>query len=263
MVAEIFQKAGRFASANSPAILTTVGVVGVVTTAGLAAKGAFQASEILRAEDEARIKRGTPGYVNGQTPKGPTIKEQARMTWVCYAPAAGMAVLTCGAIIFVNRIGGRRTAAMAAAFTLSDKALHEYREKVIETIGVKKERRIRDDVMQDRVANKEVPNTIIFGAGKQPCYDAWSDRYFSSTMEDMKKAMNDLNHKLHTSFDNQASLNEFYDLLGIAPLPGGNDIGWTVDKMLDIEFTTCLTPDQIPAHALNYRVEPTRNSFRR
>lgn len=261
MKAEIAKKALKFASDNSPTLLTSIGVAGVITTAILAAGGAHQAARVILDEQEYLDKTPTPATMNGRPAHQLTKKEKAQLTWMYYLPAVGSAVLTCGAIIGANRIADNRTAAMAAAFTMSEKALVEYKDKVVETFGKTKGDRVQDAVMQDRVTNTPVPQGLIVMTGqKQLCFDSWSGRYFHSTMEDLKKAMNDLNHRILS--DNYASLTDFYNLIGIDGTKGSDDIGWNVDKLLDIHFTTCISPDQIPAISMDYRVEPIRGFHR-
>ena len=96
--------------------------------------------------------------------------------------------------------------------------------------------------------------------GEQLCYDSYSDRYFKSEMETLKKAMNDLNYKINN--DSYASLNDFYDLVGLDRIPIGEEVGWSLDKLLDIHFTTTLATDGRPAIAMEYGVVPTRGYFR-
>lgn len=256
--ADLFQKASRFAQANSPTILTTVGVVGVVSTAVLAARGSFKAADIIVEAQQAMDEDWKPGYIKGaQAPKIST-KDKAKLTWSCYAPAAGMAVLTCGAIISANKIGSKRTAAMAAAFTITEKALGDYKDQVVETLGETKEQRIRDKVAQKRVddTGDRSAQTIVLG-GQQLCYDMWSDRYWSSSMEDIKHAVNNINHTLvHEGY---ASLTDFYNAVGLDRTKGSDEIGWSSDKLLDVEFSSCITKDKGTALTIDFRVEPVHD----
>jgi hypothetical protein len=258
---EIFQKLIKLASDNSPTILTSIGVGGVITTAFLAASGAYKAGKVIHVEQTILDGIVTPATLQGHQTHQLTRKEKAQLTWVYYLPAAGSAVLTCGAIIGANRVADSRTAAMAAAFTMSEKALVEYKDKVVETFGKTKGDRVQDAVMQDRITNTPIPqNLVVMTGNKQLCFDGMSARYFHSTMEDLKKAQNDLNHRILS--DNYASLTDFYNLIGIDGNQLSDNIGWNVDKLLEISFTTCLSPDQEPAIAMDYRTEPIRGFHR-
>lgn len=249
---DILKKAEKFTVDNSPMILTIVGVAGVTTSAILAGKGAFKASDILNAHETNLRREGSYEPL--------TLKEQTKLTWKCYIPAASTVAVTTAAIVASNHIGTRRAAAVAAAYSLSEKAFAEYREKVVEKMGENKERQVRDDIQQDRVNANPPSNEVVIMVGKQLCYDSYSGRYFQSDMESVKKAMNDLNHKIIN--DNYASLSDFYDLLGLERTSVSDEIGWNLDKLLDIHFTTTLAEDGRPAIALDYRVDPIRDYFR-
>jgi len=244
VISDIIKNLGKFADDNSPAILAGVGVAGVAATAVLAARGATHAERILSEE----------------APDLP-LKEQAILVWREYIPATVVGVGTATAIIMSTRIGMRRTAAMTAAFSLSEKAFTEYRDKVVEQVGKNKATKVADAVAQDQVSRTPVPGSLVVIEGSdQLCFDSWSARYFKSSMEELKKAQNDLNHRI--LMDNHASLSDFYDMLGLEHTQDADDIGWNVDKLLEIEFSTCISPDQKPAISIRYRVEPIRGFHR-
>lgn len=248
-LASIAKRAEKLAIDNSPTILTGLAVAGTVATAIFAGRAAYLAATII--EDEAK---------NHQYKNVPfDLEDKVRMTWTLYIPSVGMGVTTIVCIISANRIGSKRAAAMAAAYTLSEKAFTEYKDKVVEKLGEKKEQAVRDEIQQDRV-NRNPVSEVIIVSGEQLCYDSHSGRYFQSDMESVKKAVNDLNYRILS--DNYASLSDFYHLLGLEPTSVSDEVGWNVDKLLEIHFTSTLAKDGRPAIALEYRVEPIRGYFR-
>lgn len=257
---ELARKAEKFTFDNSPLILTAVGAAGVVTTAVLAAQGGMKAQQIIAdRESVLRAKREASVF---EAPKL-TLKEKLVLTWPCYVPACATGVTTITAIVGANQIGNRRAAAMAAAMSVSEKAFEEYKEKVKEKWGAQKEQQVRDDVQQDRVNRdyeKAGGNEVIIMVGKQLCYDSLSGRFFESTVEDIKQAVNRLNHRVVN--DNYASLTDFYDFVGLDRTAESDEIGWNVDELLDVHLTTCLSPDGRPAIAMEYKVVPVRGYFR-
>lgn len=261
MMPKFLTEALKIAADNSPLILTSVGVAGVVGTAVLTGKATLHADRLIQVEVENRIYEA---HDLGTTPEPFTTKDKVNLVWREYIPPVLVGGFTIAAVIMSHRIGGKRTAAMAAAFTMSERSFGEYKDKVVDIMGQKKATEIDDAVAQDQVTRTPVPSTLVVPSGTaQLCFDSWSSRYFWSTMEDLKKAMNDLNYKLINSYDNVASLTDFYNLLGLEPTQGSDDIGWNVDRLLELEFTSCISPEQKPAIAIRYRVEPTRNYFRR
>lgn len=252
-LSSIASRATKLITDNSPAILTAIGVTGTVTTAYLAGKASFKAAEIIAdAENES--------YGINNRPLEP--KEKVELVWRLYIPSIGVGISTVMCIIGANRIGTRRAAAMAAAYTLSEKALDEYKEKVVETIGKNKEQRIRDEIAQDRV-NSNPPSSsgvIVTSGGDVLCYDMFSARYFQSSMETLKKAQNDLNYKILNDF--YASLTDFYDLIGLSRTGLSDDLGWNSDKLLELRFSTIMSEDQRPCIAIDFNVSPVRDYFR-
>lgn len=261
MISNVLTATRAFVTNNSTIILTTAGAVGTVASAYLAARASFQAAEVIREEQEAIDNQPTPATVQGHQPYQLTLQDKAKLTWMLYLPAAGVVVLTCGAIIGANRIGSKRTAAMATAFAITDRAYNDYRAKVVEHIGEKKEQRVKDEVIQDKAAATPVPGNVVITTGdKQLCFDAWSGRYFKGSVEEIKAAVNNLNYSLIKS--DYASLTDFYNLLGLERTQESDDVGWNNDKLLDVEIGACVSPDGEPALSIQYRVEPKRNYFR-
>jgi len=180
--------------------------------------------------------------------------------WKMYLPAVITGGVTVTCIIFSNRIGSRRAAAVAAAYSLTERAFEEYRDKVIEKLGDRKEQAIRDEIVQDRM-DRHPPvqsQVIVTGTGDVLCTDAYSGRYFNSSIESIKQAQNNTNYQiLH---DGYASLTDFYGRIGLDPTQVSDDVGWNSDRMLEIFFSAALTPnDQKPCVSIEFNVVPFRN----
>lgn len=252
------KRAEKFTIDNSPLILTAIGVAGTVTTAYLTGKATIKACQIIADEQYKRNINISAGHHAEKLTK----KEKVNLVWKHYIPAVGMGAVTVASIVSANRIGTGRAAAMAAAYTAIEKASNEYREKVVEKLGDHKERGIRDDIAQDRVNENPMSQrtVIVTGSGDVPCFEMYTARYFESTMENLKKAMNDVNFIINK--DGYASLSDFYDKIGLPHTSISDDLGWNSDELLDLEFTTTLNDEQKPCIAFNYRVVPIRDYFR-
>jgi hypothetical protein len=246
----ILRQAEKLVADNSPHILTSIGVAGTITTAVLTGKASLKAARLIdRKQQSLNI------HDHG---KMLTYKDKAYLVWKLYIPPAAVMSVTVASIIMANQIGTRRAAVMAAAYTSLQKAGEEYREKVIEKLGETKEQSVHDEVMQDNMANKPVSQreVIITGGGNALCFDAYTGRYFLSSMEEMKKAVNDLNHRIISHF--YASLNEFYDLLGLDNVDVGEDMGWSTDELLEPRFGTQIADDGRPCLTISFDVKPIR-----
>lgn len=240
-------QAQKLAADNSPLILTGIGVAGVVTTAVLTGKASIKAERMLNV------------YRYDQDPKAEFFiskKEVVKTVWKLYIPPTVTGIVTVGAVIFANRIGTRRAAAMASAYVLSQEAFGEYKDKVVEKIGESKERAVRDDIAQDRVNAKPVTDNsiVVTNGGNSLCFDILSGRYFNSSMEEMKAAQNNLNH--HILRHQYASLTDFYDLLGLDRTGLSDDIGWNSDELLELTFSTTIASDGRPCLVMQYQNAP-------
>lgn len=246
------KQAERLIANNSPAILTAVGVVGALTTAYLTGKATWKAAELVNEHNQELD-------INDlwMPPE-----KKFKLVWKLYIPAAGTAALTVAAIVCSNRISSRRAAALAAAYSISERAFDEYKTKVIEKMGEKKEQAVRDEIAQDRldrnpVVSKEI---IITGDGDVLCYDAYTGRYFQSSAETMRKAQNDINQRI--IHDHYASLSDFYDLIGLPQTRVSDEVGWNLDTMLDIDISAGLSKKKEPCLVLTFDVSPARQYFR-
>lgn len=251
-IQEVAKHIERVAKDNAPVILTAIGVTGTVSTAIFASKASFRAAELIREHEEAQ---GTSEDAKDR------LIERTKITWPLYIPAVGVGTATIACIIFANQIGTRRAAAMAAAYSMSEKAFGEYREKVVEKIGAAKEQEARDELAQERVERNPLGSQVIVMNDREVlCFDQYTGRYFNSDMETLKQAQNKINYRMIR--ENYASLNDFYDCVGLDWVPTGDDLGWNSDQMLELSFTTVLSDDQRPCIAIDFNAVPVRNFYR-
>lgn len=252
---------------HSPEILTGIGIVGMITTTILAVRATPRALFLIE-EEKRNLNREllAEAKKNGQEncTKVSKLKpmELVRTTWVCYIPAAVTGTLSIACLIGASSVNARRNAALATAYSLSESALKEYQEKVIENIGEKKEQGIRNSIAKDKlerdpVANKEV---IITGRGETLCYDTITARYFKCDIEKLRKIENELNQRLISEM--YISLNEFYYEIGLRQTGVGDDLGWNIDNgLINLEFSSQLAEDGTPCLVIGYRIAP-RYDFR-
>lgn len=250
------KRAGKIAADNSPAILTAIGATGVLTTAYLTGKATFKAAEIIQ---EAQEKENA-------AEKGHSleVKEKFDLVWKLYLPATGMAALSIAAMICANHISTRRAAALASAYSIGERAFEEYKKKVVDKIGDKKEQAVRDEIAQDRVNNHPLSKSklVVIDGGSTLCLDLHSGRYFNSDMETLRKAVNDLNAQVIA--ENYASLTDFWGLIGLPQTSESDEIGWSTDKLLEAEFSAAISEDGRPCITIGFRTTPVRGycSFR-
>lgn len=240
----ILKSAEKFAIDNSPGILTGLGVAGAVTTAILTGKAAYSAALTIASEADA--------YPAGK----PDAKEAIQLVWKEFIPPAAVGVVTIAAIIGANSIGSRRAAAITAAFKLSEELSQEYKKKVVKTLGLQKEETMRSELAAEKLEKNPPPTGMIIVAGSDVLfYDELSGRYFHNQLENVKKAVNDINYKVNNYFC--SSLTDFYEMLGLESTRMSDELGWNSDELLEVEFTTTLAKDK-PAIVINYNTTPIR-----
>ena len=244
----------KFTIDNSPTILTVVGVTGTVTTALLTGKATFKAAEILAYEKAEDIDELIEFF--------PDLKIKVGLVWKEYIPPVVVGSATIACIIGANAIGTRRAAALAAAYSLSEKAFADYKDKVVEKLGEKKEQAVRDEVASDQIRKNPVGSreVIMLGVGEVLCFEQFTARYFMSSVEELRKAMNDLNETIN--HDGYASLGDFYARIGLPRTSYSEEVGWTSDKLFEINFSACLAEDGRPCVAVDYAVLPVRAYYK-
>lgn len=238
----------KFTVDNSPHILTAIGASGVLVTAVLAAKAAYQVGlDEYMEYDISGTERST--------------RELFETHWRPFIPAAVAGTLSVTAIIGANRVGTRRAAALAVAYSLSERAAVEYRDKVVEKFGEGKEREVRDEIAQERTNANPPDNQIIVLEGMQLCYDVYSDRYFENKMEGLKKAQNDFYYELLNN--SYASLTDYYQRVGLSSTPYSDDVGWNANEgKFDIGYTSTIATDGRPAIAITFLNRPNKAYYK-
>lgn len=229
---------------HSPEILTGLGITGMITTTVMAVKATPKALDIINDMEYEKGDILTP-------------VEKVKATWKCYIPSAITGTLSITCLIGASSVSSKRNTVLATAYKLSESALKEYQEKVVETIGEKKEEKIRDAIAKDVIERNPVKNNevIITDNGDTLCYDAISGRYFKSNIDKINKIVNELNRTMLG--DMYVSLNDFYYELGLKGTDLGDQLGWNINRgFIDLRFSTQLSEDDTPCLVIDYSVPP-------
>ena len=247
---------------HSPEILTGIGVAGMITSTILAVKATPKALELIEKEVSKRNKEAErEAIANGHDICNQIDKlkplEVIKVAWKPYIPAVLTGVASISCIIGASTINSKRNAALATAYSISEKALIRYRDKVIETIGEKKEKEIKEQIAQDEVDKKPVSSSsiIMTSKGNTLCMDYMSGRYFKSDLDTIRKAINELNREM--TYQNYVSLDEFYNKIGLEPIKNSDRLGWNLDNgLIELELSTCLTDEDEPCIVIDYSIAP-------
>lgn len=235
---------------HSPEILTGIGIAGMVSTVVLAVRATPKAEKLIL---DREIELSNEAKQDIELNK----KDRFKIAWKCYIPTAITGAASIACIVSASSVNFKRNTALAAAYNISATALAEYKDKVVETIGEKKEHLIKDKIAEDRIEKNPVSKNevIITGRGTTICYDSISGRYFKSDMDRLKKAENELNRQMLS--DMYISLNEFYDEIGLDHISIGDDLGWNIERgMIDLSFSSLVADDGTPCLVVDYQVSP-------
>ena len=248
-VSKLCKDAKVMVSKRSPEILTGLGIAGMISTTVLAVRATPKALDLIaRAED----KKFDNGHGNKLT-----VSEKMKVAWKPYIPAAITGIASISCIIGASSVHAKRNAAIAAAYNLSQTALTEYKDKVVETIGEKKEQSIKDKIAKDKIKKDPVSKSevIVTGKGNTLCYDAFNSRYFYSDIDQIKRAINELNRIMLNQM--YVSLNDFYDELNLKHSGNGDELGWKLDDgFIEVDFSSQLSDDGRPCLVIEYMVAP-------
>lgn len=250
-IAKLIKNAQRAMSKHSPEILTGIGIAGMITTTVLAVKATPKATKLIEEKREE---------LHLEPDEKLAVVETVKTTWKCYVPAVITGATSIACIIGASSVNARRNAALATAYNLSATALSEYKEKVVETIGEKKEKIIRDKIAEDHVKQNPVNQSpIIFtGKGTTRCMDMVTKQRFVSDIEEMRKIVNDLNERMLR--DDYVSLSDFYYEVGLDTTSVSDDLGWNIGTtgLIKLDFDATIDTDGVPCIVVDYTVAPIR-----
>ena len=216
---KMLRKTGKIVKRNASTILTGVGAAGVVGTAVLTAKATPKALLLLEQAKEEKHEELL-------------VREKVMVMAPAYIPAALVGVATIACIFGANVLNKRQQAALASAYALLDASYKEYKNKVIDIYGEEGDLQVRTEIAKDKYEAQDVEDE---DDGKTLFYDEYSQRYFRAANETVLRAEYEINREVTTNF--YATINEFYKIVGLDPIDGGDIIGWTSSMMYEMYWS--------------------------
>lgn len=207
---KLVQVSKRFVKRNSATILTCVGAVGVAATTVMAIKATPKAVTLL---DEAKKEKG----------EALTKFEVVKVAGPVYIPTVVTGVATLACIFGANVLNKRQQASLVSAYALLDKSYKAHKDKIEDLYGEGANAKVREEIAKDVYKEEAITvndDEILF-------YDDFSGRYFNSTIEAVQQAEYNINRDLN-QFE-VVSVNDFYKMLGLEPMHGGDMVGWSTD----------------------------------
>ena len=234
----------------SPELLMGVGVVGVLVSAVMACKSTLKIDDI-KTESESKLEKIRYAHENldKETYSDMDYKKDLALTYAqtgldfvkLYGPALLVGAVSIGCILGSHGILKKRNLAVVAAYKAVEKSFSDYRKRVIDELGIDKDRLFKNGIVQSKIKVTEMdengkvkkseqtietidPNGIsqyarFFDEGSQQ----WSKtpEYNFTFLKCQQNYANDLLHSRGHIF-----LNEVYDMLGIPRSQAGAVVGW-------------------------------------
>ena len=215
---------GRWFGKNAPGIMQGLGIAGMLSTTVVAV---VKTPEALRLIEEKTKEKGAKL----------TIGEKIKVAGKCYIPALITGSTSTLLLILASRESSKRSAALATAYSLSETAFREYREKVAEVFGEEGERTVKEVLIQDKMDSVPAPNIVVSDPDEFEAYEPVSGRYFSTSQNKLDAAVNEVNRRiLSDPFDGFQSQNDFFELVGLPRTEGFNDkVGWFLGNLLELQ----------------------------
>lgn len=236
----ILKTAQTFILRNSHHILTGLALLGVGASVALSVR----ADRIMHEWDVDEFKQLT---------KEQRIKLYARI----YAPPT-IAILTTGVcIVGAHSISVRRESSLLLAYEGTRRMYDRYRSTVQERLGPEEKE------IANKAASKVQPaprETIVYGEGDCLFYDAYSGRYFKSTVNKIDRVVNELNYTLLREMC--VSLNEFYAGIGLEGISLGDQLGWNEQRQIEVHYGSRVTKEGRACIVLDFVIEPTERWYK-
>ena len=103
---------------------------------------------------------------------------------------------------------------------------------------------------------------VITGRGNTLCHDAVFGSYFRSSREVIERAVNSINRQI-VSGEMYASLNDFYDEIGLEHVDVGDLLGWNLDDgEIAIDFDYKGAHNGEPTLVIRYNVVPKYDFYK-
>ena len=251
------------ADKNAPLLLMLAGIGGLAATVVSAVKATPLAIDKMDDEIAKRYEKGEIEYeelpmsVNKSDMEfrfdelGP--KQIVKSCWKCYVPTVILGALSISSFIGSYKVNTARLTAMTAMYEFTANAYDRYRRnvaKVSPKTDAKATKASRDEQVKD------IPESKFDGLseGKEVCIDLYTGNVFYSTREDVLVAVNKIKDKFLAG-EMFVSLNEFYDEVDADHVGVGDDVGWSPDTDLDIQFDSVLRNGK-PCLTIGYFANP-------
>ena len=239
----------QWAVKNAPHILMGMGTCGSITAVIFAAKATPKAANARHDAKRLKNEESDDIYVTNLT-----IPETVKACGKYYIPAIGMEVFSLLCFWGAHGINVKRQALLAGTVYSMEQMLIEYQKKVVEMIGDKPEKEIRNALAQDRIDRDPPPNMLFETDTDVWCY--YKGYKFRSNYMRLKDLQNEANAEMiRNMYLSESDLLWMFDpdRHWIVPTDESRLLGWSVDRLLEFDILPCMDPNHKPALSIEIR----------
>lgn len=245
---------GQFFKKNGSIILMIVGCVGLIGNTILSSKATLNAYKRLKQKKQDLNKEVL------------TKKEVIKYAWKDYIPVILLGAASTACLISSTIISKKKEIALSSAYVLAETTLRTFKDKVVTSEGEEKTNKIIEDVKKSVKTSKKSDNDKInyelANSDSEILFlETWSGRYLKMSWNNILEKCNSINQNALMSNISSYTVNEWYDLLGLDPTEGGDEVGWgtpTYDTkgLMKIHMESFVTKNHIPCGKICYDVKP-------
>jgi len=229
---------------HSPVILFSAGVVGVIGTVVLASRATLKLEEVLKESEQTLDQVNV--FIDDEYSEDDRQKDKVKVyikTGISivrlYGPSVLLGTASIAALTGSHVILTRRNGALMAAYAVLDRGFKEYRQRVVDKLGIEKDKEFRyggdeREIVEETKNGPKVKTVhdVIEGVPSiyarvfdQTCSN-WSSEHWKNQffIQCQQNYANDLLRARGHVF-----LNEVYDMLNIPRSKEGQIVGWTRD----------------------------------
>lgn len=233
---------------HSPEILLGTGIVSAAASIIFAVKATPKA---LKSVEEAHAE---------------TVKEKVKAGGKYYIPSAVLFAFAVLCLVSGNRVSSKRNAAIAAAAAVTEQALRQYKDAVVENVAPEIQEKIEDTVAAKQIQRAPDPrDCYIYNLNPDGVLflEPLTGQPFRSDKETIRAAANTIKQKmLNDGFSGTAELGDFFDELGLnIPSDIKHGVGWNISGncLDDISFSAQIAANGDPCLVLKYNKPPIYN----
>lgn len=245
----------RVIGQHSPLILIGAAAIGAVSSCVMAVKATTKAEELLAEEKEAIAEQdGISAEEVELTPR-----QIFRICWKLYVAPTVCLLLSIIFMFMSLKISNSRNLALAGLYATAQDTMRRYEDKVIETVGESGNEKIKAEVRKQRLKDFPVPDgqDLVPGEDLYLCMDEPTSRYWVCNKDSIYRARDMINEAVkHCMY---ISLNEFYDLVGLARCGLGDETGWTAEEPMELSVLPGIASNGHPCYCVNYTLAEKYN----